>query len=337
MLSVLWGSPFCRVHTHTHAHVERRETRRWGLDRDSSRQAGKPTKVVRYNQEGGRSRQLGAAVTRGSSAKQSTAAAAMAAERMKFRRCLIKIANRLTNQDFEYLKFVCDDSVPVARMERVRSALDLFQALEERGKMALYDLGYLSNILGSVNRANLLDELTNEGIDVPVPEGTGARPDFLFRVCLLRIAQGLSSEDVNSLRFLWSDAYLGISADKVYSATQLFQLLERRRFLTCDDPRKLYDELHEIGRSDLCHHINNYLRMLKRPAYDVAISDERPCGPGEAGQRGRMLVPVFGCSAPWEHSSRQYDNVGRWGGVGVIAVEWHCQDGFIWLFRPLGT
>lgn len=213
-------------------------------------------------------------------------------ERLKFRRCLSRIANRLSNQDFDHLKFLCGDVVPVARMERVRVVTDLFQALEERGKMSVNDLGYLAQLLATLGRAPLLEELTNEGFDVAgwgrrdsggvTSNNNNADAEREFHVCLLRIAQGLTSSDVESLLYVWSDVLLGMSSDRVYSATQLFRLLEQRRHISAEEPRKLYDELHEIGRSDLCRFINEYLRKLGRATYDMApAEDERPYGQGE--------------------------------------------------------
>ena len=53
--------------------------------------------------------------------------------RIAFRRCLGHISQNLSRQQFDDMKFMCKDVIPLARMEKIHGALDLFQALEERG------------------------------------------------------------------------------------------------------------------------------------------------------------------------------------------------------------
>ena len=70
---------------------------------------------------------------------------------MKFRKVLLQISNQLSGQDLHYIKFMCEDDVPRSKMERVRSGTDLFNMLEERGKLSSKNLGFLVQVLIAVN------------------------------------------------------------------------------------------------------------------------------------------------------------------------------------------
>lgn len=199
---------------------------------------------------------------------------------MNFRRCLNAISNQLSRQNLDDMKFVCKDHVPVSRMERVRSPLDLFQALEERGKMSADDTNFLAQVLFSVDRSNLISELQKAGFApsvLPQPlqapltishtDGPQPNPEFLFNETLLKIAQHLSAKDVETLAYTWSEPLLQISVDRVTSGTHLFQLLQQRQLVTPTDLRMLFEELQVIGRSDLCKRINSYMEATGQRPY----------------------------------------------------------------------
>ena len=220
--------------------------------------------------------------------------------RLAFRRCLNSLANQLSRQNVDDMKFVCKDHVPVSRMERVRSALDIFQALEERGKHSIDDTSFLVKVLISIERSNLVADLQRAGFapkdalqvnhPPPIPPAQGypyppqqqdqhqAQREFLFNEMLLKIAQNLTGKNVESLTFTWAESVLGMSSDRISSATQLFQLLQQRQIVTQTNLQALYTELEVIGRSDLCKRINNYLEQ----------TGQRPCQvPMDEGEEGR--------------------------------------------------
>ena len=59
----------------------------------------------------------------------------MAERKVLFRRCLNHISQNLSRQQFDEMKFMCKDVIPYAKMEKVHVGIDLFQALEERGRL----------------------------------------------------------------------------------------------------------------------------------------------------------------------------------------------------------
>ena len=183
---------------------------------------------------------------------------------------------------------MCKDHVPVSKMERVRSALDLFQAMEERGKMSFSDTAFLVQVLVSVGRSNLVPELQREGFApaiIPPLAGGGGHsaerseesfrsPEFLFNEMLLKIAQHLSAKDVETLSYTWAEPLLQISVDRVTSGTHLFQLLQQRQLVTPTNLLMLFEELHTIGRSDLCKRINSFLAVTGQRQYDYREAGE---------------------------------------------------------------
>lgn len=190
------------------------------------------------------------------------------------------------------MKFICKDHVPVARMERVRGPLDIFSALEERGKLSMQDTSFLVKVLVSIERSNLVSDLINAEFASPDALHASRPPvqqqqqtfprhnqqqnrEFLFNEMLLKIAQNLSVRDVEALTFTWADSLLGMSSDRISTATQLFQLLQQRQIITQTNLQALYNELETIGRSDLCKRINNYLGEIGQPQCNVHMDEGR--------------------------------------------------------------
>ena len=197
---------------------------------------------------------------------------------MKFRKALLRISGQLSRQDLDYIKFLCEDDVPRSRMERVRSGTDLFNALEERGKLSVKNLAFLVNVLTTINRAPLVDVcLKDEGFMIPPSTLQVAGPrgqispqalQFMFRECLVKIAMGLQSTEVNNLVYVFQPK-LQISPDTVFSTTNLFTLLMQRQFLTPTDLRLLHDSLGDIQRYDLMRVINDFMAKTGQQQYST--------------------------------------------------------------------
>lgn len=199
-------------------------------------------------------------------------------ERLSFRRALNRVAAELGRQDLDNLKFMCKDVIPESKLEKTRSALDLFTSLEERGKLGVDNLEFLTNCLATIGRHRTLSHLRVAGFSVPDPTVNGSSPvqlpspvsqqppsstspsseEFLFRQLLMQIAQQLQSNQVDQLAFNWCEPYLGITRENIYSATQLFTLMQQRDIITPSNLDLLYHELNEIGRRDLMKLIDDY-------------------------------------------------------------------------------
>lgn len=185
---------------------------------------------------------------------------------LSFRKILFRLGEKLTSQDLDSLIFVCRGTLRASRLDRVRSGTELFQALSERGKLSADNLTYLSQILASVGKENLLGDLEAAGFLTSPPPKSSDR-DYMFQECLVKIAQDLTSLDVEKACFVLGSSLGNLDPQKVFSATQLFQILQQRQFITINNLRLLYDALMEIGRKDATSHINAYLQRINVPGY----------------------------------------------------------------------
>lgn len=176
-----------------------------------------------------------------------------------FRKLLFRLGEKLLRQDLEYLCFLCKGTIRAARMEKCRSATELFQALSERGKLSSNDLSYLVQILTSIGRDNLLSDLKAAGFSVSANAQAIDR-DYKFQECLVKIAQELKSVEVEKVAFC-VDSSGSLGSDKIFSAIQLFQALHQRQLITVTDLRPLFEALVEVGRRDLTAHINSYVQF----------------------------------------------------------------------------
>lgn len=108
------------------------------------------------------------------------------------------------------------------------------------------NLEFFIKVMTSIGRSTLLDELQKENflsqaniqqIQGPanravVPQDPGSREqarEYQFTECLMNIAHRLTSVEVSQMAYALSEALLGMSTDKIYSATHLFQLLQQRQ------------------------------------------------------------------------------------------------------------
>lgn len=179
----------------------------------------------------------------------------MSSNDLKFRAQLYRLGEKLTRQDLENLTFLCRDVIPVARMERVRSATDLWQALSERGQLTKHDLSFLYTLMSSIDRVNLLDELHAHGF----PLGSIKKnPEYLFLESLLKVSVSLTASEVKDLSYMLQ-ASVQSNPDKMFSATQMFQVLIQRQLIGPGDVKVLTTGLEAIGRTDTLKYLWNYM------------------------------------------------------------------------------
>lgn len=185
---------------------------------------------------------------------------------LTFRKLLFRLGEKLSSQDLDSLIFVCKGALRASRMDRVRSGTELFQALSERGKLSANDLSYLAQILASIGKENLLSDLQVAGFPTALSPGHIDK-EYMFQECLVRVAQDLTSLEVEKAIFVLGSNLGHLNSQKVFSATQLFQILQQRQLITASNLRPLYDALLEIGRKDATSHINLYLQRVGLASY----------------------------------------------------------------------
>jgi hypothetical protein len=191
----------------------------------------------------------------------------MADRQLSFRKQLFRLSEKLTTQDLDSLLFLCKGTLRAARVERIRSGTELFQALTERGKLSANDLSYLAQILTSIGKSNLLGDLEAGGFHSTLPLGGSVNRDYMFQECLVKVAQELTSVEVEKATFVLGSTLENLNSQRVFSATQLFQILQQRQLITTSNLRLLYDTLLEIGRKDATSHIDHYLQCFGVASY----------------------------------------------------------------------
>ena len=196
----------------------------------------------------------------------------MDGRQLVFRRLLFRLGEELSNQDMEYLRFLCKGTIRASRMEKCLSATALFEALSERGKLSADDLGYLEQILTSIGRDNLLSGLRAERFSFSGGSSRCIDSNYKLQECLVKIAQDLTSLEVGKLASIVKPGYL--SLEKIFTATQLFEILQQRQVITVTDLEPLFQALVEIGRRDATSHINTYLQFANISSSGYASNGE---------------------------------------------------------------
>ena len=187
---------------------------------------------------------------------------------MNYKRALLRMGQEIGQRDLENLKFGCRDAIPESRREHIHAARDLFSALEEKGLLSPEKLDYLARQMVDIGRPGLLSHLEAFGFTIPdlhralSPTEADSSSETPFTRCLLQISQKLLAEEVDRLAFAWCGNFLMISPDKIYSANQLFNLMNQRMIIKPDNMQVLYIELNEMGRQDLCKMIEDYYHTV---------------------------------------------------------------------------
>ena len=156
--------------------------------------------------------------------------------------------------------------IPVARLEEIHEAIDLFQELEERG---LLTVEYLVQLLSSIGCSQLLDGLEKDAVSNPPRKTT----QYEFTECLVGIAQRLTPDEIKILSFKWSLS----SSHQVASGRQFLLMLQRKSIIGPNNLKELFDEFLVISRSDLCREINHYLARTRQAPYDLPKNELPPC------------------------------------------------------------
>ena len=80
----------------------------------------------------------------------------------KFNRFLLEIADEITNDQFDMMKFLCEDDLPKGRLDSIENPREFLNFLRIRGKIGPDDVSYLVSLLedtGNIQVANTVKEL----------------------------------------------------------------------------------------------------------------------------------------------------------------------------------
>ncbi|XP_075044383.1 FAS-associated death domain protein [Mixophyes fleayi] len=72
---------------------------------------------------------------------------------------LLRISGQLSEKEINDLKFLCREKIAKKKLETISSATDLFTKLQEQTDITQDDLGFLVQLLQSIERRDLVEEL----------------------------------------------------------------------------------------------------------------------------------------------------------------------------------
>ncbi|NXA41040.1 CASP8 protein, partial [Eudromia elegans] len=184
---------------------------------------------------------------------------------------LFDISESLATDDLAALKFLSLEHIPLKKQEAIQDPKAFFQALQEKALISNSDQAFLKELLYRINRVDILvshlgssrEEMERE---LQIPGRAKVSP---YRQLLYQIAEDLTPEDVNSVKFLLQKQ---IPKGKLQdNASMLMVLLEMERngVITQDDVTILKDILKGF-RADLKKKIDIY--ELKTKGKDLCVA-----------------------------------------------------------------
>ena len=68
-------------------------------------------------------------------------------EVIQFRKMLAEVSKGVGDDELKAMKFICKDFIPKRRQEEIKSALHLWEALEEREMLGVHNTRFLRELL----------------------------------------------------------------------------------------------------------------------------------------------------------------------------------------------
>lgn len=195
-----------------------------------------------------------------------------------FRTQLFGISNQLTTADVKNLKFLCTDLLPRREVEGIESAFELFTALQDIGELAPDNLGFLEELLKTLNKGHLIRGL-KEALakpdshledEAPASYGPSSHSNpalsMKFKQFLVTIGDELPARDLRNISYFFQSYDVkGLTAQalqKLKEPSELFDLLRQERIISPRDLSKLRHVLDAIGRKDICEMVDDYMKSV---------------------------------------------------------------------------
>ncbi|XP_025905598.1 caspase-8-like [Nothoprocta perdicaria] len=172
---------------------------------------------------------------------------------------LFDISESLATDDLAALKFLSLEYIPFKKQEAIREPKAFFQALQEKGLISDSDQAFLKELLYRINRIDILvshlgSSLEEMERELQIPGRVKVSP---YRQLLYEIAEDLTPDDVNSVKFLLQKQLPKSKLQEDASMLMVFMEMERNHVITEDDVTVLKDILKGF-RADLKKKIGIY-------------------------------------------------------------------------------
>lgn len=151
---------------------------------------------------------------------------------------MLMIDEELDSSEVAALCFLCRDVLPWKHLTLVKDATDLFQRLEENGRME--NSSFLCKLLATIRRADLLSKLETDSSQLEETDATPTLTDY--RVMLYEIHEDTAKEDVDKMKFLMCPPLKRRQLDECKTALDVFVEMEKNGLLSS----KKVDELHKL-------------------------------------------------------------------------------------------
>ncbi|XP_038605241.1 caspase-10 isoform X2 [Tachyglossus aculeatus] len=170
-----------------------------------------------------------------------------------FRQQLLNIDKNLGSEEVEALKFLCNDWIPFKKLEKVRSAQEIFQHLEDGDRLNRENPFVVVELLYHIRQHALLKHVgyTKEKVIKELPAKGKLSP---FRKMLFELSEDITQEDLKSMLFLLADH---LPKKKMQSTLSLLLFLEKQELLGENNLEKLEEVCRQVS-PELVRRINKY-------------------------------------------------------------------------------
>ncbi|NWX88525.1 CASP8 protein, partial [Nothoprocta ornata] len=188
---------------------------------------------------------------------------------------LFDISESLATDDLAALKFLSLEYIPFKKQEAIREPKAFFQALQEKGLISDSDQAFLKELFYRINRIDILvshlgSSLEEMERELQIPGRAKVSP---YRQLLYEIAEDLTPDDVNSVKFLLGKKLPKSKLQENASMLMVLMEMERNDVITEDDVTVLKDILKGF-RADLKKKIGIYELKTEAHAswmFDTAV------------------------------------------------------------------
>ncbi|XP_010017544.1 PREDICTED: caspase-10 [Nestor notabilis] len=181
---------------------------------------------------------------------------------LKFRQQLLLIDENLVSEDVAALKFLCTDFLPFRKLERVKSAVDIFQLLMAEEYLNEKDTFLLAELLYIIKCHSLLKELgyTKGKVEECLHEKGKVPP---YRQMLYELSENVTNEMLKDIVFLLKNSLP--KRQIILSALELLILLEKQGLLT-ENNVQILEEIFMNVSPNLLEIVNCYKRAKDNKA-----------------------------------------------------------------------
>jgi len=81
----------------------------------------------------------------------------------EFNRLLLEIADEITKDQLDKMKFLCEDDLPKGRLDSIENPREFLNFVRMRGKIGPDDLSYVVSLLEDIGNIRLADKVKELG------------------------------------------------------------------------------------------------------------------------------------------------------------------------------